>query len=81
VLIAWSRRQGPAEVRKRRARALPGSGAHSRPSHPPIAILNAPAEGANVPNKILGTGWALDDSGIASVTATVDGGPPFRQNR
>jgi hypothetical protein len=42
--------------------------------HPPIAILNTPGEGATVPNKSWGTGWALDDSGIASVTATTDGG-------
>jgi hypothetical protein len=42
--------------------------------HPPIAILNTPGEGATVANKSWGTGWALDDSGIASVTATADGG-------
>jgi hypothetical protein len=42
--------------------------------HPPIAILNAPGEDATVPNKSWGTGWALDDSGISAVTATVDGG-------
>ena len=41
---------------------------------PPIAILNTPGEGATVANKSWGTGWALDDSGIASVTATFDGG-------
>jgi hypothetical protein len=41
--------------------------------HPPIAILNTPGEGAKVPNKSWGTGWALDDSGILSVTATTDG--------
>jgi hypothetical protein len=41
--------------------------------HPPIAILNTPGEGATVPNKSWGTGWALDDSGILSVTATTDG--------
>src|SRR5438477_6825631 len=45
--------------------------------HPPIAILNAPAEGATVPAKSWGTGWALDDSGIAAVTATFDGGSAF----
>ena len=42
--------------------------------HPPIAILNTPGDGATVPGKSWGTGWALDDSGIASVTATTDGG-------
>jgi hypothetical protein len=41
--------------------------------HPPIAFLNTPGEGASVPSKSWGTGWALDDSGIASVTATIDG--------
>jgi hypothetical protein len=44
--------------------------------HPPIAILNTPGEGATVANKSWGTGWALDDSGIQSVTATADGGAP-----
>lgn len=42
-------------------------------SHPPIAILNTPGDGATVPNKSWGTGWALDDSGIRQVTATLDG--------
>ena len=56
-----------------------GEAASSAPAptpdpHPPIAILNTPGEGATVPTKSWGTGWALDDSGIAAVTATVDGG-------
>lgn len=43
-------------------------------SHPPIGILDTPREGAAVANKSWGTGWALDDSGIAQVTATADNG-------
>jgi hypothetical protein len=43
-------------------------------THPPIAMLNTPAEGATVPNKSWGSGWALDDSGILTVTATSDTG-------
>lgn len=42
--------------------------------HPPIAMMNTPGDGATVPNKSWGTGWALDDSGIAQVTATADNG-------
>lgn len=42
--------------------------------HPPIAIMNSPVEGTTVPNKSWGTGWALDDSGIFQVTATLDTG-------
>ena len=42
--------------------------------HPPIGILDTPREGAAVANKSWGTGWALDDSGIAQVTATADNG-------
>lgn len=43
-------------------------------SHPPFGILDTPREGATVANKSWGTGWALDDSGIAQVTATADNG-------
>jgi hypothetical protein len=42
--------------------------------HPPIAMMDTPGDGASVPNKSWGTGWALDDSGIAQVTATTDTG-------
>jgi hypothetical protein len=42
--------------------------------HPPIAMMNTPGDGAAVANKSWGTGWALDDSGIASVTAKFENG-------
>ena len=42
--------------------------------HPPIAMMNTPGDGATVANKSWGTGWALDDSGIASVTAKTENG-------
>lgn len=42
--------------------------------HPPIAMFNTPGDKATVANKSWCTGWALDDSGIASVTGTTDTG-------
>jgi len=42
--------------------------------HLPFGILNTPEEGATVPNKSWGTGWALDDSGILQVTAIAENG-------
>src|SRR5262249_25935748 len=42
--------------------------------HPPIAMMNTPGDGATVANQSWGTGWALDDSGIASVTAKFENG-------
>ena len=50
------------------------SAAATTDSHPPIGILDTPREGATVANKSWGTGWALDDSGIAQVTATAENG-------
>jgi hypothetical protein len=42
--------------------------------HAPFGILDTPREGSTVANKSWGTGWALDDSGIAQVTAYADNG-------
>ncbi len=55
----------------------PGAGqsaAESSAPPPPLAILDTPREGATVPNKSWGTGWALDRSGIFQVTATAENG-------
>jgi hypothetical protein len=42
--------------------------------HPPIAMFNTPGEKEAVDNKSWCTGWALDDSGIADVSGTLDTG-------
>lgn len=67
---AKSERPAPAAG----AEATSAAPAATPDPHPPIAMMNTPGDGATVPNKSWGTGWALDDSGIAQVTATVDNG-------
>ena len=42
---------------------------------PPFGYLDVPAEGAAVSPGAWSFGWALDDSGIAEVQFSVDGGP------
>ena len=42
---------------------------------PPFGYLDSPQEGAAMPSGGWGFGWALDDSGIRSVTVSADGGP------
>jgi hypothetical protein len=46
------------------------------PSKPPFGYLDVPAEGATVASGSWSFGWALDDSGIAEVLVSADGGPP-----
>jgi hypothetical protein len=67
---AKSERPGPAPV----AEATSSAPVATPDPHPPIAMMNTPGDGATVPSKSWGTGWALDDSGIAQVTATADNG-------
>ena len=50
--------------------ALPAADAH-----PPFGILDVPRENTAVDSGSWGYGWALDDSGVASVTVSFDGGP------
>ena len=64
-----SEKPGPAAVTEVTAAPAP-----TPDPHPPIAMMNTPGDGATVANKSWGTGWALDDSGIASVTATSETG-------
>ncbi len=42
--------------------------------HPPFGYLDRPAEGETVAAGAWAFGWALDDSGIAQVTVSADGG-------
>jgi hypothetical protein len=44
--------------------------------NPPFGYIDTPAEGENVESGALAFGWALDDSGVASVTVSADGSPP-----
>ncbi|HEX7251626.1 MAG TPA: hypothetical protein VF376_02010 [Thermoanaerobaculia bacterium] len=53
----------------------PNVGAASSDAHPPFGMLGAPLENVPVDSGGWGFGWALDDSGIASVTVSFDGGP------
>ena len=59
--------QAPDSVR--RDRDLLG-----RALHPPFGYLDTPAEGETVEAGAAAFGWALDDSGIARVDVSVDGG-------
>ncbi len=70
VGCAKSEKPGPAPM----AETTSAAPAATPDPHPPIAMMNTPGDGAAVPNKSWGTGWALDDSGIAQVTATADNG-------
>jgi len=44
--------------------------------HPPFGFLDAPRENDTVAPGSVGVGWALDDSGIAGVSVSLDNGPP-----
>ena len=44
--------------------------------NPPFGLLDSPGEGETVASGAWAFGWALDDSGIAEVLASADGGPP-----
>ncbi|MEO8431912.1 MAG: hypothetical protein ABI592_10420 [Acidobacteriota bacterium] len=43
--------------------------------YPPFGFLDRPREGESVSSGAWSFGWALDDSGIASVSVSADGGP------
>ena len=45
--------------------------------HPPFGFLEVPRENDAVTAGTVATGWALDDSGVAGVSASLDNGPPF----
>jgi hypothetical protein len=43
--------------------------------HPPFGFLDVPRENDTMASGSWAYGWALDDSGIAAVTASLDNGP------
>jgi hypothetical protein len=43
--------------------------------HPPFGFLDVPRENDTVASGSRAYGWALDDSGVASVTVSLDNGP------
>lgn len=43
--------------------------------HPPFGYIDTPKENEAVASGSRAYGWALDDSGVKSVTASLDGGP------
>jgi hypothetical protein len=50
----------------------------SETQRPPLGFLDVPRENDAVTSGSLANGWALDDSGVASVTISLDNGPPLR---
>ena len=42
---------------------------------PPFGLIDAPGEGSTVASGSRGTGWALDDSGVAKVEVALDDKP------
>jgi hypothetical protein len=71
----------------RREESASGAGAAGQPpvarapasvteTQPPLGFLDGPDDGAVVHANTVLTGWALDDSGIAQVTVTIDGQNP-----
>jgi hypothetical protein len=45
--------------------------------HPPFGFLEVPRENDTVAAGTVATGWALDDSGVAGVSVSLDNGPAF----
>ena len=45
--------------------------------HPPFGFLDSPRENDAVASGSVATGWALDDSGVAGVSVSLDNGPAF----
>ena len=52
-----------------------GPAAAGTPQHPPFGYIDTPKESETVASGSRAYGWALDDSGVKSVTASLDGGP------
>ncbi len=49
--------------------------------HPPFGFLEVPRENDTVAVGTVATGWALDDSGVAGVSVSLDNGPAFSATR
>ncbi len=48
---------------------------------PPFGFLEVPRENDTVAAGTVAAGWALDDSGVASVSFSLDSGPPLAATR
>ncbi len=56
--------------------ATPGSQASRQArQHPPFGLIDTPREGDSVASGSQGSGWALDDSGVAKVEVSLDNAP------
>ena len=49
--------------------------------HPPFGFLDVPRENDAMASGSVASGWALDDSGVAGVTVSLDNGPPVAATR
>lgn len=78
ALAACRKSESPA------ASAPPASSAQAASEtvqHPPFGFLEFPRENDTAASGSPASGWALDDSGIAGVTVSLDNGPPFPATR
>jgi hypothetical protein len=57
------------------AAAPPTAAVSKVTQHPPFGFLDVPRENDTVASGSVANGWALDDSGVASVTMSLDNGP------
>ena len=68
VLAGCRKSESPA------ASASPAPAASDTAQHPPFGFLDVPRENDTAASGSTGNGWALDDSGVASVTVSLDNG-------
>jgi hypothetical protein len=61
-----------AGCRKTESRSAPAS---ETVLHPPFGYIDTPKENETIPSRSRAYGWALDDSGVRRVTASLDNGP------
>lgn len=54
----------------------PAPAASEAAQHPPFGFLDVPKENDTAASGSWAYGWALDDSGVAGVTVSLDNGPP-----
>jgi len=59
----------------RKSENRPSPAAAEAALHPPFGYIDTPKESEAVASGSRAYGWALDDSGVKSVTASLDGGP------
>ena len=57
--------------------APPTPAAAEAAQHPPFGFLDVPKENDSAASGSWSYGWALDDSGVASVTVSLDNGAPL----